>query len=195
MWALGTGRAARLLGLGLAVAVLLVGCGGTDTTGPPAQGQQEIDRLIADEATEAQRPYLEDGVVTAAEREAAFLSYVSCLEDSGIEVKDYFLKPRGGETLSMSSDVLDNATVEEVNDDCREQHYRVTAIVFSTQNAPTAQEEAQWLLEVIECLRKRGFDVPDGATRDDLIDIAPLESSECYDAAEGIVRPGFEVTP
>lgn len=180
-----------LLGLAVLVAVLLCCCGnGTDTgSGLPAQRQQEIAaevaRLIADESTEEQRPHLQDGVVTPAEREAAFLAWVDCLEANGIDVASYYLRPRGGEGLNMSSEVLDDATVEETNEDCRVQQYKVVGQVFTYQNEPTAQEKAQWLRETADCLREKGFEVPDGPSFDEAVEIAPIEALRCHDLAAG----------
>lgn len=178
--------------LAVTVSVLLGGCAGTDTAvvDPRAEAETEIARLIADEATEEQRPYLQDGEVTEAEREAAFLAYLGCLEASGIEVLDYDLQPRGGESLQSRSD-LDGTAEIQVQWKCREQFYGVVSQVFSFQNRPTAQEEAEFVRKAGECLLDLGFDIPHGATRDDLKRIAPAESFDCLDEAEGIVRPTF----
>jgi len=183
-------RCRAFLGI-LAVAVLFGGC--SDDTAPSAPEsiwEQEIARLIADEATEEQRPYLEDGIVTPAEREAAFFAYLDCLEASGIEVLDYSLQPLGGDGVQTTSD-LEAGTRTRVSWNCRERFYGVISQVFGLQNKPTAEKEAEFVRKAGECLRELGFDIPDGATRDDLKSIAPDESFDCLDEAEGIVRPTF----
>jgi len=183
---------ARLAPLAVATLVVVGGCGDTDTaTDPRAEAEPEVARLIADEASEAELPYLEDGLVTAAEREAAFLAYVDCLEASGIEVLDYHLQPRGGDSVQSRPGSLDVETADQMDRACREQHYAVISLVFRLQSLPTAQEEAEIVYSAGECLRDRGLEIPDGGTRDDLKRIAPVDSFDCLDEAEGIERPTF----
>lgn len=138
-----------------------------------------------------QQPYLEDGIVTPAERETAFLAYVDCLEASGIEVLDYHLQPRGGDGMQSRPGSLDAETADQVDMDCRSRHYSVVGPVFLLQNLPTAQEEADIVRVAGQCLSDLGFEIPDGGTRDDLKRIGPAESFDCLDEAEGIERPTF----
>lgn len=163
------------------MAATVVGCG---THEPTATGlSPEINRLIAEEATEAQHPYLEDGVVSPAEREGAFLAWVACVEGNGVEVLDYTLRD-DGETISTTSN-LDDAAEERVIEDCRREEYRVVAIVFREQNARSAQEEADWVQQTTDCMREQGAEAPDSATLDDLLAVDPLIAGRCYDAARG----------
>jgi len=175
-----------LLGLAV-VAVLLAGCSdGKDTTADlPLTRQQWIAQLIAEGGSEAERPYLEDRVVTEAEREAAYLAYLDCLEAKGIEVLSYELKP-DGDTIHADPGDLDEAAEDELHDGCRAEHYNVVGIVFVEQNAPTAEQEAEWWREAGECMRDLGYDIPDDPTMVDLMEIAPFEASDCYDEAAGL---------
>jgi len=164
------------------VAATVAGCGNTDvdaTTGL----SPEIDRLIDQEATEAQRIYLEDGVVSPAEREAAFLAMVTCLNDNGVEVTDYTLR-NDGETIQTTSDLEDDVE-EQIVKECRAEEYQVVAIVFREQNAPSAQDETEWLQQAADCMREQGVEPPDNATLDDLLAVDPLVAGRCYDTARG----------
>ncbi len=184
-----------LLGLVAVVAVLQSGCGDdADTADPATQRQQWIAEMIAEGGSEFERPYLEDGVVTAAEREAAYLSYVSCMEEKGIKVQWYELLPTG-DTISHMSDVLDQEEEDQVHDDCRADYYEVVGIVFAEQNAPTAEQEAEWLRQAGQCMRDLGHDVPPDPTRDEIMEIDAFEAADCYDEAAGIQRQTFRATP
>lgn len=175
------------------VAASFGGCSGPDTAADPSgRTEQETARLISDEATDAQRPHLEDGVVTVAEREEAFLAYIGCLEANGTEVLWYDLNPYG-DGIADRSDILDEAGMIQVDEDCRKEHYHVVGKVFVEQNRPTAEQEAQWWSETAECLGDLGFEVPADPAMEDLIEIAPLDTADCYDLARGIERSPFSV--
>lgn len=161
------------------LATTVAGCGSdVVTTGL----SPEIGRLV-DEATDAQKPYLEDGVVTPAEREAAFLAMKACMEDNGVEITDYTLRD-DGETIQTASD-LDDAAEERIVKDCRAEEYMVVAAVFREQNAPSGQEEAEIIQLAADCMREQGLETPESPTLDDLLAIDPLVGGRCYDAARG----------
>lgn len=163
------------------VAVTAAGCGSeADTT---AGLSPEIARLIDQEATESQRPYLEDGVVTPSEREAAFFAMVACMKGNGVDVTDYTLR-NDGETIRTMTD-LDDAAEEQVVEDCRSEEYFVVAAVFREQNAPSAQDEVEWVRQAAACMRDQGIEPPEDPTLEDLLAIDPLMAGNCYDAARG----------
>lgn len=143
-----------------------------------------IEDIIELEGTESQRPYLADGEVTPAEREAAFLAWVSCIESEGVEVTDYSLDPRGGETIN-----IDSALAEDVEDrivtDCRQEYYLAVSAVYSRQHGLTQQEEADQLARIAQCMRDKGLDVPEGLSFLQLQDLDPYQAGLCYEAAGG----------
>jgi len=163
------------------MAAAVVGCDSDEVTTTGLS--PEINRLIAEEARDAQRAYLEDGVVSPAEREGAFFAWVACIESNGVEVLNYTLRD-DGETIETTSN-LDDAEEEIVVEECRKEEYRVVAIVFREQNAPSAQEETDWVRQAADCMREQGVDPPDSATLDDLLAVDPLAAGRCYDAARG----------
>jgi len=187
-------RPVRLVLLGLAMAaVLLGGCGGDTATAKavelpadtPEWLVQEIERMISEEATETQRLHLEDGIVTAAEREAAYLAYLACLEDNGIEILWYELKPTG-DTLRGDKGDLSEAAEEQASLACRTEHYKVVGMVFVEQNGPSAEQEADWWREAGECMRELGHDVPVDPTKYELMEIDDFAALDCYDEAAGL---------
>lgn len=163
------------------VAVVAASCSsGVATT--PSGGSDPITQLAAS-APEAQRAFLEDGVVTAAEREQAFFAWTDCMEAQGVRLVSYTLKPRGGETLELDT-TLDADAQDRVEKDCRAEFYGTVSEVYARQNAPSASEEAAWLKVAADCLREAGYDnVPDGATFPELMEIDPEVAGECYNAA------------
>ena len=147
----------------------------------PSRRRPPIADIIALEGTEAQAPYLADGEVTPAEREAAFLAMVACMKERGVEVTDYELQPRGGESIFVASDLPEEAE-DRVVRECRQEYYLAVAAVYARQHGPTAEEEAREAKRIAECMRERGVDVPDGLTFLEMNDIDPFQAGMCYEA-------------
>lgn len=171
--------------LSLIVGVMMVVAACTSGSSPPSKSQADDGPSIADiialEGTDEQAPYLADGEVTAAEREAAFLAMAACVKERGVEVTGYELDPRGGEYVEVSSDLPEEAE-DRIVKECRQQYYLAVAAVYARQHGPTAEEETAEAERIAECMRERGVDVPDGLTFLELNDIDPFQAGLCYEA-------------
>ena len=164
-------------------AMLAAACTGGSppaSTGPVDDGPS-VAEIIALEGTEAQAPYLADGEVTPAEREAAFLAMAACMEDRGVEIVDYDLRPRGGETIEVQSELPDDEE-DRVVRECRQEYYLAVAAVYARQHGPTAEERAREAERIADCLRDHGVDVPDGLTFEEMYDLDPRQAGLCYEA-------------
>ena len=164
-------------------AMLAAACTGGSvpaSTGPADDGPS-VAEIIALEGTEAQAPYLADGKVTPAEREAAFLAMAACMEDRGVEIVDYDLRPRGGERIEVASELPDDEE-DRVVRECRHEYYLAVAAVYARQYGPTAEEEAREAERIAECMRERGVDVPEGLTFEEMHDLDPFQAGMCYEA-------------
>ena len=173
-------RSAVLWALVLVVSVTACGRGLSPVSTDQDDGGPSIEEIIELEATESQAPYLADGDVTPAEREAAFLAWVTCMESQGVVVTDYSLDPHGGETINV-----DSAFPEDLQDrivtQCRQEHYLVVAAVYTRQHGLTQAEEAEQAERIAQCMRDRGVDVPEGLTFLQLQDIDPFQAGLCYE--------------
>ena len=173
----------RVLVWAVALAVVAAACTGGSSpasTGPVGDGPS-VAEIIALEGTEAQAPYLADGKVTPAEREAAFLSMAACMKDRGVEIADYDLQPGGGETIEVQSELPDDEQ-DRVVRECRQEYYLAVAAVYARQYGPTAEEQAREAERIAECMRERGVDVPEGLTFLEMNDLDPLQAGLCYEA-------------
>ncbi len=165
--------------------LMMVAAACTGGSSPPSTAVADDGPTIADiialEGTEAHAPYLADGNVTAAEREAAFLAMAACMKDRGVEVTDYELQPRGGESIFVTSDLPEEAE-DRIVRKCRQEYYLAVAAVYARQHGPTAEEEAIEAKRIAECMRERGVDVPDDLTFLEMNDIDPFQAGMCYEA-------------
>ncbi len=170
---------------GLAIALALVAAACTGGSSPPSTDAAEdgpsVAEIIALEGTEAQAPYLADGKVTPAEREAAFLAMAACMKDRGVEITNYELRPRGGESIEVQSELPDEEQ-DRVVRECRQEYYLAVGAVYARQYGPTAEEEAKEAERIAECMRERGVDVPDGLTFLEMYDLDPRQGGLCYEA-------------
>ena len=183
----------RILGVTLTVVMVAAACtgGSSPPSTAPADDGPTIAEIIALEGTEAQAPYLADGEVTQAEREAAFLAMVACMKDRGVEVTDYELQPRGGESIFVTSDLPEEAE-DRVVRECRQEYYLAVAAVYARQHGPTLREIAEHLERAADCMRSRGFSVPNDLPHvaaeyeafGFLADFDPRIASECWDQTE-----------
>ncbi len=165
--------------------------GSSPPSTPPGGDEPSVAEIIALEGTEAQAPYLADGEVTPAEREAAFLAMVACMEDRGVEVTDYELQPRGGESIFVTSDLPEEAE-DRIVRECRQEYYLAVAAVYARQHEPSEREVAQHLDRAAECMRSRGLpipaELPKGVPEYEafafLADFDPQAASTCWDETE-----------
>ena len=133
----------------------------------------QVPSWFADELERAsglQARLLEDGVVTEAELEQAFLANVACVEDAGYEVtvtidpvmKWYGLDIEHGDQAGAAE------TAGDVLDQCRDDFFSLVLGFAAYQDQLSEEELAERDSAVIECLRQRGFDI-EGNTREDLL--------------------------
>lgn len=114
----------RVVTILIPIAVISVAaCGSSaqdDTTAATALPwvENDVAALIA-ESTPSQRPYLEDGTVTPAERERAFLDFLDCMSAEGLTTTEYELRPEGGESVVQEQGSLTDTEV----DACRRSRY------------------------------------------------------------------------
>ncbi len=146
-----------------------------------SQSQPAIDPQVAEDAAEAQRGYLADGVITAEERQEAFSAWIECLESNGFVIATEQLNP-DGEKVAYTHASLDDLTARRVGEECRISNYRVLQHVYQAQNATNPEAEAEWLAEITGCMRERGIETTDEPSVIDLLDIAPGELGDCLDA-------------
>lgn len=182
-------RAKRLCALIVAAGVIATACGSDDsesaaTATAAPYVENDVAALIA-EASPAQQPYLEDGVVTAAERETAFLDFLDCMEAEGLVTTDYNMRPDGGETVQQDNGDLTADEIDQITNTCRTDRYVIVGAVYTAQNGRTDEEERAVLDQAADCMRDSGLEVPGGATLNQLSEIDREISTDCYAAAEG----------
>lgn len=129
----------------------------------------------------AQRPYLEDDQVTAAEHEAAFAGWVSCLQENRLTVGRNEITPDGKISIVYHNQAFEPETVERIGDDCRKREFRIVQHVFFAQNSMNAIELADWLADVVECADGPGIEASQSVSVLVLFDQAPDELGDCLD--------------
>lgn len=198
------GRVAVSVGISVLLGLGVAGCSGAD--GPRSDfplTAQEL-QVELDAAGESQRPFLADGVITPAERERAYLNFVSCAAQRRVEIYDFSLDPRGGDSFNtrtagetseeeqVTPDPAegrhgDGAAVERpvslvdrVVDECRGEHYAAVGLLFSYQNRRSGQELQQFEADLAQCMRDRGAEVPVGATKEQMSGIDRELNNLCW---------------
>ncbi|MES0832294.1 hypothetical protein [Nocardiopsis tropica] len=82
--------------------------------------------------------------------EEAMLDFAACMRDNGVDVPD----PEGGNMPAMPVSGPDDDEMTAALEECEE-------LLPVDENAPTEQEAFEDSLELAECLREQGLDVPD----------------------------------
>ncbi|VAW07147.1 hypothetical protein MNBD_ACTINO02-3067 [hydrothermal vent metagenome] len=160
-----------LTGTGLLVLVLVAAaCSGT-----PASTDSEfppwLESLVAS-TTDFQKEILSDGEVTIDELEKAALATVQCLEENGVVVSDFSFDSENAEwgmSIVLGAEVPDDAemnSLDAIQAECEGEFLIVVWNVFGFQNQPTPEELSLELARAAQCLREKGFEVPEGATRE-----------------------------
>ena len=182
------GAATIVLGLSLSA------CGEEATLEDTFLTQADI-QLYLDSAPPSQQEFLADGEVTPAERERAFLNFVACASDQGVEVYDYKLTPTGGNSYSTrlaSGEVgavpdfeEDGAPIEvtdqgKIVETCDSEFFVSTEIVYSYQHRRKGDELRKFWDDMADCMRRLGADVPDGADRNQMEDINRDYANQCW---------------
>ncbi len=169
-----------------AAALALASCGTAAGTSDEASSlylsEADINILI-DTAPEAQQRFIEDGLVTDAEREAAYLEFIGCMEDQGIATLNYELGSNGGDTFEQDSGSIDPEQVNSITTSCRSAHYVEVGAVYEFNNRLSEEDQQRILDDTAACMRDKGFDVVEGATLDQMNEIERTETATCWAAA------------
>jgi hypothetical protein len=174
----------------LAVAVALLGAcsnAGQALDDFPLSAE-EVARAV-DGASPSQQPILADGIVTTAERERAYLAFIDCAQQGGVEVYGWELAPDGGDTfqtrlLSAASVPPSSTTIagaappgaveappsveDQVINSCRHEQYTEVGLLYTFTHRLTGDDLRDWYDRIADCMRSKGVDVPSGATLDQM---------------------------
>ncbi len=166
-----------LTGTGLLVLVLVAAaCSGT-----PASTDSEFPpwlESMVESTTDFQKEILSDGEVTIDELEKAVLATVQCMEENGIPITDFSFDSENAEWgMSVAAEEADRtdaelAAFDAIENACTEEYSMAVGSVFGFQNQPTPEELSAELARTAQCMREKGFDVPDGATREAMQNLA-----------------------
>lgn len=156
----------------LAVAAGLAACEGASTTGTATSKRPTIPTsaasIVASQAGEGERRFLEDGVVTFEEYELAFFNMIACVQGKGVNVSDVTLSPRRRYEFQASAPVGQIEDFPGVMNSCRSQYFNEVDRLWSRHTAPTQSEVDEVVREVLACMRAEGADIPETASREDV---------------------------
>ncbi len=154
----------------LAFVLVVAACSGT----PPAADSEFppwLESLVAS-TTDFQKEILSDGAVTIDELEKAILANVQCQVENGVEIRDFVFDPLGGGyemAVVWGADLPGDAArdaVDAIQADCEAEYSIAVENVFGFQNQSTPEELSVELARTAQCMREKGFDVPESATRE-----------------------------
>lgn len=190
----------------LALTVLSVaGCASANDAGDGGDGfvlsDEEIQQVIA-AAGPSQVSFIEDRVITPAERERAYLNFVECSRAEGVEVFEWSLNPYGGDSFNtrlISGDPSDEDEIggngeavegtpsieERVVEVCRGEHYTAVGVLYEFLNRRSGAELEEFEQEIAECMRRQSISVPEGADISQMSDIDRTASNLCFLEADG----------
>ncbi len=160
----------------MAFVLVVAACSGT-----PATTNTEIPawlETMVGSASEFQKEILSDGEVTIVELEKAALATVQCLEENGVVVSDFSFDSENAEwgmSIVLGVEVPDDAemnSLDAIQAECEGEFLIVVWNVFGFQNQPTPEELSLELARTAQCLREKGFEVPEGATREVMQNLA-----------------------
>ena len=181
------------------ISSMLCGCSNSEELDDFPLSWEQVQALL-DDAGESQLPFLEDGVVTQAERERAFLNFIECSADRGVEIYDYVLYPYGGSEFndrlygSSGPEPTDESKLIDLGDghyqssgrleddvafDCIGKHFEVVNLLYSYQVRRTGKELEQFYADIAQCMRDLGWEVSPGATRDQMHEIDMPSFAQC----------------
>jgi len=162
---------------------------------------EEVQRVV-DAAGPSQETFLEDGEISPAERERAYLNFVECSLQQGVEVFDWSLNPHGGDSFNtrlISGDEPDEELVapgdgavegtssveSRAVDLCRGKHYTAVGVLYESLNRRTGSELQSFEGIIAECMRRLSFDVPNGADLSQISEIDRAAANSCFLEADG----------
>lgn len=168
----------RIYRLSIALLVgVLAGCSASQASDDYPLTEDQVNEMVEIERTPAQEVFFDDGVITTAERERAFLNFVECAEVDGVTIRDWKLDEVGGDSFAVDDeedavaepDGPRSATnSEKVVQDCRTEHYTAINVWWSYYHRRTGEELEAYVDSVADCLRNAGNDVPDGASEEQM---------------------------
>jgi hypothetical protein len=160
----------------VAFVLVVAACSGTPTAAD-SEFPPWLESLVAS-TTEFQKEILSDGAVTIDELEKAILANVQCQVENGVEIRDFVFDPLGGGyemAVVWGADLPGDAAqdaVDAIQADCEAEYSIAVENVFGFQNQSTPEELSVELARTAQCMREKGFEVPEGATREVMQNLA-----------------------
>lgn len=93
---------------------------------------------------------------TAAEREDAMLEFAQCMRDNGVPMEDPEPGGRGG--VMINGQEVDEATVKAAEAECG---HLIEDVLPDAGEMEMDAEQKEAMLAQAQCMRERGWDVPD----------------------------------
>jgi len=154
-------RSSRLLVVLVFLAAPVAACGksggGSDGDGVATVDGVSNDSGSSDDDTGSGRG--SDGPPSNEEFQDAALEYAQCMRDHGIDMPDPEFSGEGGVQMSMPEGA-DHDEVEAADEECHP--IMEEAVPEGEAMDPEQQAEMQdQLLEVAQCMREQGYDMPD----------------------------------
>jgi hypothetical protein len=165
-------------------------------TPPPAIGRPSDfdvpdgrrDDILA-EASDFERPLLEDGTLTFAEYEQALFAGFACMEAKGVGVFHQIPRVIGGTVISDSqekfpgprltargqyryvtnSGSLSLVEFQGIHAQCAAEYYALVEFLWAENVAPSEQDAQAMTSGIGDCLRELGLPVPANPSEDDLL--------------------------
>lgn len=146
-------------------------------------------------STPDQAPAFADGVVTAAEYEAAVLATAQCMTEQGIQFVD---PPHWDKATSsrlqfsyVAGDTVEKArTTNETYDRCRNRFSTAIEQLWQLQDVPSERKLQQARAALGQCLREHGLQAPEGATSEEL---AVFSGQEVFQTCAQKVATEFQI--
>jgi hypothetical protein len=174
--------------------IALVACSGKPAAPPTPTSPVDANlwNTAWEMASDSQRPAFKDGVVTFDEYEAAALSTVQCLNDSGLQGEapfDEHTRVYGvGARWQSSGSREDDKKKQAAAAACYAEHWNAISQGWSAQNQPTERVLQQARSALGTCLRNAGLSVPDPPATQDF---EPYRKTEAFAACARQVQDEF----
>lgn len=133
------------------IALMVVGC--SAAVASPDSGAALA--AFREQATEEQRPYFDDGVVTFEEYEEAVFATVTCLEGSGYVAEAQLAADGFYQYIVRVDDESDQSDMDRSVDDCRAQWSAQVELAFQSAAGPE-RDDIPAVEATIACLRDAG---------------------------------------
>jgi len=164
------------------VALLLAAAGCSATAQSEFDVAQEVLDHAREQANEFGQAILEDGRVSPAEREAAFLQFAACIESNGMKVENYRLRVHGARHFDNSNPPeMADEVVLRLQDECLATEFEPVDVVYVEQHRRSAAEEASFMESVASCMETSGFAVARPASYQSPAEASPSTYAACID--------------